>query len=240
MRLGALSLVCSFVQSHGGNQQQLRTDTGEAASRTYDYAVVGAGSAGSVAAAFLARWAPAGSTVALFESGSDHPEVARISRHRHPSDWTEEPGVHIPGEVWHRFRLRCNGTHEASCTNCQAESCLMQGRLLGGSSAVNGQLFMWPAAEDIPHWTAEDVEYAQQALEMEMPRVLLSATWQELGHHLHKFIRALEETLPSLRWRLDPHEQGSPTARISGMLRSQSPWTGPDGEQMRRVASAVD
>lgn len=207
-------LVHSIVQSTGS--------AGE-----FDYVVVGAGSAGSVAAAHLVHWSPLGTTVALLDAGLDQ---AWLQRTPDPNrDEIQQSAL------WYRYIRACDDV-EGYCSSCQAEGCLVQGKVLGGGAAVNGQVYTHPVPGDLPMFPADAVRTASTNLESAIPRVLLSPTWEEMGPRLQVFVTSLESAVPNLHWRLEPNVDGGSTARISGHLRSLS--TSPGKVQSRRFASA--
>lgn len=103
-----------------------------------DYIVIGSGSAGSVVAARLAE---AGRTVCVLEAG--------------PSD--THPMIHLPAGyiktlfnpkvTWQLQSDPCEGTGGRSLT-------IAQGRVLGGSSSVNGMLYVRGQRQDYDEWAA--------------------------------------------------------------------------------------
>jgi choline dehydrogenase len=101
-----------------------------------DYAVVGAGSAGCVVAD---RLSSDGSKVTLLEAG--------------PSDW--HPMIHIPAGILHLLHNpRVNWMYASepdSGTNGRAIH-WPRGKVLGGSSSINGMLFIRGNAADFDRW----------------------------------------------------------------------------------------
>ena len=108
----------------------------DAAIKTYDYIVVGAGSAGAVVANRLS--ADPGHRVLLLEAGpANHP-------------WTRIPIgfaklVENPAANW------CYSAEPEASTNGR-KIAVPRGRLLGGSSAINGLVFVRGQAQDFDTW----------------------------------------------------------------------------------------
>lgn len=101
-----------------------------------DYAIIGAGSAGCVLAN---RLSADGSSVVLLEAG--------------PSDW--HPLIHIPAGVLHLLRNPSvswqYATEPDEGTSDRAIN-WPRGRVLGGSSSINGMLFIRGNAADYDGW----------------------------------------------------------------------------------------
>jgi len=105
--------------------------------QTFDYIVIGAGSAGC---ALGARLASAGKQVLLLEAG--------------PAD--NHPYIHIPGTF-----IRVHGTRRTWMYRTEPEPFvnqrqvfIPQGRTLGGGSAVNAMIYIRGQAEDYEEWKA--------------------------------------------------------------------------------------
>ncbi|MEE1923309.1 FAD-dependent oxidoreductase [Pseudomonas sp. 148P] len=105
--------------------------------QTFDYIVIGAGSAGCALGARLAR---AGRQVLLLEAG--------------PAD--NHPYIHIPGTF-----IRVHGTRRTWMYRTEPEPFvnqrqvfIPQGRTLGGGSAVNAMIYIRGQAEDYEEWKA--------------------------------------------------------------------------------------
>lgn len=136
----------------------------------YDYIIVGAGSAGCVLAERLSA-APE-HRVLLIESGPDDTSpLIRLPRgigkllapgNPHVFDYVVSPGGNAPNEVW------------------------LKGKTLGGSSSVNGMVYVRGAPADYEHWQAlgcdgwgwDEVGRCFVALE---DHVLGAAEWRGVG-----------------------------------------------------------
>ena len=111
-------------------------DTAEV-SGEFDYVVVGAGTAGCL---LTNRLSATGASVCLLEAGG--------------KDWS--PFIHLPvGYVWnvHSRRLTWNFSTEPGPV-VQRSIRLPQGRVLGGSSSINGLSFVRRPREDYDEWAA--------------------------------------------------------------------------------------
>jgi choline dehydrogenase len=101
-----------------------------------DFVVVGAGSAGCVVASRLSE---TGAKVALLEAG--------------PSDWY--PFIHIPAGVRNLLRTRrfnWNYESEPEAVSGNRPIFWPRGRVLGGSSSINGMLYVRGNATDYDGW----------------------------------------------------------------------------------------
>ena len=104
---------------------------------TYDYVVVGAGSAGSVVAARLSE--DAGVTVALLEAGG-----------RDTNPW-----IHIPGGYYRNiYNPDITWQYDSGPEPHLGGRTIKwpRGRVLGGTSAINGLLYVRGQPQDYDHW----------------------------------------------------------------------------------------
>ena len=101
-----------------------------------DYVIVGAGSAGCTVAARLSE---SGASVIVLEAG--------------PSDWY--PMIHIPAGMRSLLRnplVNWNYTTEPEKTSGERRIDWPRGRTLGGSSSINGMLYVRGAPADFDGW----------------------------------------------------------------------------------------
>ncbi|SDG56061.1 GMC oxidoreductase [Pseudomonas abietaniphila] len=136
-------------------------------SKTYDYVIVGAGSAGCVMANRLSH--DPSVSVLLIESGPEHTSPL-ISRPRgigklltagnpHVWDYQASRGEHMPDEL------------------------LLKGRAIGGSSSVNGMVYVRGAPADYDAWEAQGCE---------------GWGWQDIGR---RFVALEDHVLGNDEWR---------------------------------------
>ena len=108
----------------------------------YDHIVIGAGSAGSIMATRLSE--DPNRSVLLLEAGPDYPDFERI-----PDEvkygYSTATDIMVSGHNW-QFTGKATETAE--------EMMVPRGKVTGGSSAINGQVFLRGVPEDYYSWAA--------------------------------------------------------------------------------------
>jgi choline dehydrogenase len=109
----------------------------------YDVIIVGAGSAGAIIAARLSE--TAGRRVLLLEAGPDYPDLDRLPD-KLRRGYVTAADI-LPSDHDWKFIGRATG---------EAEPMLVpRGKVTGGSSAINGGIFLRGIAEDFDGWAAQ-------------------------------------------------------------------------------------
>lgn len=111
----------------------------------YDTIIVGAGSAGSILASRLTE--DSARSVLLLEAGPDYPDLERL-----PDDVKYGYGSPVP--VPERLSTRHRWHFVARATESAMPMLVPRGRVTGGSSAVNAQIFLRGVPEDYDSWAA--------------------------------------------------------------------------------------
>ena len=103
----------------------------------YDVIVVGGGAAGSVVAARLAE--DPNKTILLLEAGNDYPDLSSLPFDIQYGHTRGAEDVNSP----HNWALQGTITEE------QGEIHVAQGKVIGGGSSINGQVFLRGIPQDL-------------------------------------------------------------------------------------------
>ena len=106
----------------------------------YDVIVVGGGAAGSVVAARLAE--DPNKTILLLEAGNDYPDLSSLPFDIQYGHTRGAEDVNSP----HNWALQGTITEE------QGEIHVAQGKVIGGGSSINGQVFLRGIPQDFDDW----------------------------------------------------------------------------------------
>ena len=133
----------------------------------YDYIVIGAGSAGAILATRLSE--DPSISVLLLEAGADYPDIDSL-----PEE--VKYGYKSTKPIWdseHNWQFTARGTEEAEIE-------IPRGKVTGGSSAINGQIFLRGIPEDYDSWAEwGNDEWSFQKLVPYFNKVETDTTYQD-------------------------------------------------------------
>ena len=139
----------------------------------YDVIVVGAGSAGAVLASRLSE--DPSVSVLLLEAGPDYPDFERLPDDLKNGWGTGADGVVVGGK--HDWNL----TGRASSLSSKME--VPRGRVTGGTSAINGQVFLRPIPNDFERWVGMGND--EWSYEKALPYMIKIETDLDFGGDFH-------------------------------------------------------